>query len=683
MRSFFILPAFLLLLPFVAPGVVSAQQCTAPRTALVLSGGGAKGLTHIGVLRTLDSLGIRPDLVVGSSMGAVIGAMYASGYPARTIDSLARVFPIATLFSTFEPRAPRALGRLQPLVVWEQGDRGFNLQNAAVREPEANALLGAAMLRGNLIARGKFDRLPIPLRVVATDLGTHKPVVLDTGDLAQAVRASIAIPFVFPPERMGGRFLADGGLSANVPIAIARAAGAQRLIIADATERHPDSLNFFSPVTLAERMLGYLFEQPLDSLGDDDVYIRPNVAGFRSLDFDPWKVNALILRGRLAADSILSRMKCPPAGALPGLREPGVLAEIGVRDTARYQAAEIARLLGVAGGDSLDANRLRGRLLRLGASDRFVALWLHPDGGGDSVRFHVVPEPSPARIAAIGAAYDNDMGGRFWAGAVDRTLLGGAEASILGAVGSLKKDLTVGLQKQKNLFGQLVVPRGSIRVGFEHTRRFDANGDQVGADRTREAEALLGIQREFIRSWTVGLSGSALWWRNPDRTAQDALGARFDLSHVNRNLDQDLAVHAIWNQEFKSVVLDAEPAFAMAGLQINPHLRIGAGENLPLQHTLTLGGSEGFAGLHIGELRGDREALVGLALAYPVVGPLHVRVDGMVGRVALGGSLLDDTGWHTGIRGGVGADTPVGPVRVELGLTGNRELLFVRLGRWF
>src|SRR5678815_2104838 len=280
MRSVFILPALLLLLPCAAPGVASAQQCTAPRTALVLSGGGAKGLTHIGVLRTLDSLGIRPDLVVGTSMGAVIGAMYASGYPARTIDSLARVFPIATLFSTFEPRASRALGRLQPLLVWEQGDRGFNLQNAAVREPEANALLDAAMLRGNLIARGKFDRLPIPLLVVATDLGTHKPVVLDSGDLAQAVRASIAIPFVFPPERMGGRFLADGGLSANVPIAIARAAGAQRLIIADATERPPDSLNFFSPVTLAERMLGYLFEQPLDSLGTEDLYIRPNVAGF-------------------------------------------------------------------------------------------------------------------------------------------------------------------------------------------------------------------------------------------------------------------------------------------------------------------------------------------------------------------------------------------------------------------
>src|SRR5690606_19081813 len=190
----------------------AAQACPAPRTALVLSGGGAKGLAHVGVLRALDSLGIRPDLVVGSSIGSVIGAMYASGYSGREIDSLTRAMPVASIFRTFEPRAPASLAPLQPLMVWEFGERGFTLQGAAVREPHANALLSAAMLRGNLLARGDFDRLPIPLRVVAADLADRSPVVIGTGDLARAVRASIAIPLVFVPERIDGRFLADGGL---------------------------------------------------------------------------------------------------------------------------------------------------------------------------------------------------------------------------------------------------------------------------------------------------------------------------------------------------------------------------------------------------------------------------------------------------------------------------------------
>src|SRR5215207_11401563 len=141
-----------------------AQSCRPARTALVLSGGGAKGLAHIGVLRVLDSLGVRPDLIVGSSMGAIIGGMYASGYSGREIDSLARSLPIADLFRTYQPRAPRSLGPLQPLVVWEQGSRRFNLQSATVAETEVNALVNAAMLRGNLLARGNFDSLPIPFR---------------------------------------------------------------------------------------------------------------------------------------------------------------------------------------------------------------------------------------------------------------------------------------------------------------------------------------------------------------------------------------------------------------------------------------------------------------------------------------------------------------------------------------
>src|SRR3954447_23516989 len=233
---------FLLITSLVSVTPAVAQTCRPARTALVLSGGGAKVLAHIGVLRVLDSLGIRPDMVVGSSMGAIIGAMYASGYTGREIDSLARSLPIADLFRTYQPRAPRSWGPVQPLLLWEQGERGFNLQSASVAENEVNALVNGAMLRGNLLARGNFDSLPIPFRAVATDLRNRSVVVLNSGDLARAVRASFAIPLIFTPESLDGRILTDGGLAANIPITVARAAGAQRLIVSDATERLADSL---------------------------------------------------------------------------------------------------------------------------------------------------------------------------------------------------------------------------------------------------------------------------------------------------------------------------------------------------------------------------------------------------------------------------------------------------------
>ena len=140
-------------------------------------------------------------------------------------------------------------------------------QRAAVLESEVNALLNAGFLRGNLIARGNFDSLPIPFRAVATDLLSGNPYVFATGDLAQAVRASAAIPLLFEPENVEGRYLGDGGLSANVPIAVARREGAGRMIVSYTTERMPDSLNLQSTLVLIDHLIGNLFRQPSDSLG--------------------------------------------------------------------------------------------------------------------------------------------------------------------------------------------------------------------------------------------------------------------------------------------------------------------------------------------------------------------------------------------------------------------------------
>ena len=112
--------------------------------------------------------------------------------------------------------------------MWEQGERRFNIQSASVAESDVNALVNAAMLRGNLLARGNFDSLPIPFRAVATDLANRSVVVLSSGDLARAVRASFAIPLIFAPESLDGRILADGGLAANIPVSVARAAGGPR-----------------------------------------------------------------------------------------------------------------------------------------------------------------------------------------------------------------------------------------------------------------------------------------------------------------------------------------------------------------------------------------------------------------------------------------------------------------------
>jgi hypothetical protein len=115
-----------------------------------------------------------------------------------------------------------------------------------------------------------------------------------------------------------------------------------------------------------------------------------------------------------------------------------------------------------------------------------------------------------------------------------------------------------------------------------------------------------------------------------------------------------------------------------------PRIRVGWGDGLPLQSEFALGGDDGFPGLHLGERRGNREALLGLMLTYDLTGPFVARMELVSGRAGQGGSLVQSAGWLTGVRAGVGAHTPVGPVRVEYGVASTgRGAVFVRLGRWF
>ena len=663
---------------------VYAQECRPARTALVLSGGGAKGLAHVGVLRVLDSLGIRPDLVVGSSMGAVVGGMYASGYTGREIDSLARSLPIADLFRTYQPRAPRSLGPLQPLVLWEQGDRRFNLQSATVAEPEVNALVNAAMLRGNLLARGNFDSLPIPFRAVAADLADRSVVVLRGGDLARAVRASFAVPLIFAPESVDGRILADGGLVANIPVAVARSAGAERVIVSDATERLSDSLDLYSPLVLADRLLGFLFEQPADSLQQGDVLVRPDVEGFTGLNFSPASVAALISRGTAAADSVLSRSRCLPRRVSPApMQLPTRVSGYTIAARNSSERLALARVLGLGLSDSLEPDLLQSRLRHLAQVEAYQAVWLAPRGAKDSVSLHVSVRRSARRVAGLGLAYDNELGGRMWVGAVDRRLLDLAlEGSAAGLIGELRKELNVGFRRQLQLGRQLMTPALTIRLSSESVRRFNEAGDELNSARTREAFGFAGAERALSRDWQVAVGAVGHVWHQPARDRSTLGGALRILKEDPTGL-RVAEASLIWAGIYRRVAVTSDASARLGALRLRPRIRFGWGEDLPLQSSFQLGGEDGFPGFHIGERRGDRELLLDLLLTYPLRGPFVGRLELAAGRSAIGGPAFTTADWIAGGRIGVGAETPVGPVRFEYGMAGDRDAFFVRLGRWF
>jgi len=680
LHRLFILPALL-----VAAGPLQAQDCRPPRTALVLSGGGAKGIAHIGVLAAFDSLGIRPDLVVGSSMGAAVGALYVSGYSGRELDSLARVVPLSRFLRSYQPRAPRSLGVLRPLVMWEQGERRFNLQSASIVESEVNALLNVAMLKGNLMARGDFDSLPIPFRAVATDLATGEPVVIGSGDLAQAVRASIAIPLLFAPELRHSRFLADGGLSANIPVAVARAEGAERVIVSDATEHPAETFDGYSPINVADRLIEFLFRQPPDSLHAGDVLVRPDVDGFTSLNFSPRKLERLLANGRAAADSSLAGIECRKVPAAGSRRQlPRRITGFTTPDANDSERLALERMLGLGLSDSVDADLLRSRVRGLGASDAYHSVWLGPHGSGDSVGFDLSIRRASRRVVAIGLGYDNELGGRMWAGAVDRRVFGLAlEGSTVLLLDAFRRELAFGFRRKFQIARQLVDPALTIRLATEDIRRFDSAGDELAELETREALGFAGVERLLPHGWELALGLHGHVWRKPVRGDLSTLGIAARAVRVSRTRGRVVRAEGVWSGVYQLARIEAELFHRFGEVRFTPKVAVGWGDGLPIQLAFPLGGEDGFPGLHLGERRGDREAMLGLVFAAPITGPLLGRVEFAAGRTASGGPLFGEDGWVGGVRAGLGADTPVGSVRFEYGYSSeDRGAVFVRLGDW-
>src|SRR5258705_1373072 len=308
----------------VCPAVVRTGKI-----ALVLPGGGAKGYAHVGVIKILDSIGIVPDLVVGTSMGSIMGAMYASGYSGTEIERLTQRFNIGPYIGRYSPRPPRAFaitgatgasslqsqlpGAPGPIVLLKRGKgSSVSFETSFAQEGAINMLLTAMMLRGDLIARGNFDSLPTPFRAIATDIHTGERVVLDHGDLARAIRASLAIPFVFEPGTIDTLELVDGGLSENVPVKLARELGATRIILStlDATKGLYSTTRVAATGTM-DMMLNRIFLDVHPPLGPNDLERRTDVSDVSNLDFSVAVVARLTQRGAAAARPVLTSSCLP------------------------------------------------------------------------------------------------------------------------------------------------------------------------------------------------------------------------------------------------------------------------------------------------------------------------------------------------------------------------------------
>lgn len=277
-----------------AEAEVGESHSRRPKIGLVLSGGGAWGVAHVGVLKALEELHIPIDCIAGTSMGAVVGGLYASGMSPVEIDDWFRTANWHFLLSDALPRESESFRSKQSQFALNQGI-AFNVSRKAGLKLPAGLVAGrnvmASLRQLTVPVRyiHDFNRLPIPFCAIATDIETGGIALLRDGDFVEAIRASMSIPGVFTPQRIRGRMLVDGGMASNLPVTVVQEMGADVVIAIDVTQPLKKGADLDTAGAMANQVMTILIQRQTDAesarLGPGDILVRLKLGDMATTDF--------------------------------------------------------------------------------------------------------------------------------------------------------------------------------------------------------------------------------------------------------------------------------------------------------------------------------------------------------------------------------------------------------------
>lgn len=323
MRTVLVALSAVLLLTSMASASPAAPQPTPnapqvsprPKVALVLSGGGALGIAHVGVIRELERMGIRPDLVVGTSMGAIVGGLYAAGYTGDELEQVVVSIDWPKLFDDTPPRNGLSYRQKHDQAnfptKWRLRVKDGRLALPTGAISDQNLVLKLRELISAKTTVADFDRLHIPFRCVATDIEDGKPVVLKSGDLAAAIRASFSLPGVLPPMQYEDRLLVDGGMAMNIPVEVAHEMGADVLIVVKLSNKLKTQAEIQSAVDVVAQSISLLIlkneETQISKMRAGDVLVAARAPIFDG----PKHLKHLVRRRTIRQSRPMSHMRCP------------------------------------------------------------------------------------------------------------------------------------------------------------------------------------------------------------------------------------------------------------------------------------------------------------------------------------------------------------------------------------
>ena len=707
-----------------------------PKIGLVLSGGGALGMAHIGVLKAFEELHIPIDCIAGTSMGSIVGGLYASGMSAAEIDDWFRTANWQFLLSDKLPRESESFRKKQRQFEISQGI-GLNVSHKGeIKLPVAlvtgrNIMASLRQLTVPVRHIRDFDQLPIPFRAMATDFENGDPVVLRDGDLVESMRVSMSVPALFKPLRLKGRLLADGGMASNLPIGVVQTMNPDVIIAVDVGEVPRKEADLDTATVVANQVLVIFTQQQtrreVAKLGPRDLLLRLDLEGLAATDF--MKATQAIASGYRQAmerKAELQRFSVSPAQYarfLARQRLPrGELVEVSFLKVRTPEGDTDHPLRTPVQFDVRDHDRLvrmQSLISDLGTMQKFEAAdyeIIEQDG-----RTGLLVKAYPGKIGPI----DLSFGFRFGydsAGDGDYALLLGLRMSELNSLGAeWKSQLTIGdaskvqteflqpLDPQRRLFlaaqalfsSELIDGLSSAGDPLRFRLQQRSVGLDIGARLWQAGEVRLGVARGLsnlsnrVQVPSEVPSEADLGWAHADFIIDtlDAPGfatrgtyGSITLLASRKELGASNDYTRLAGQFYRPITVGKNTIVP----RISGSVKIGDGD-VPLYDQTALGGFLNLSGLSRGSLFGQNAALAELVY-YRKVGELPPALGGGIHAgfsVEAGEVWAEPRDFRLGdaIFAGsafLGAETQIGALYFGVGVAeGGNTAIYLQLGSLF
>ncbi|WP_291870182.1 patatin-like phospholipase family protein [Maribacter sp.] len=387
------------------------------KVGLVLSGGGAKGLAHIGALKIIEEAGVKIDYIGGTSMGAIVGSLYAAGYSATELDS---IFKNTNLGSLIQDNLPRSAKTFYEKDDSERYAITLPFNNFKISVPTAYS--GGQNIYNEFVRLlypvkdiKEFKNLPIPFVCIATNVETGKEVILDKGYLPEAVMASGTLPSLFEPVSINGEILIDGGIVNNYPIDQVRALGADVIIGVDVQHGLSARDDLLSATEVLFQISNYRAATDMQKKSEEtDVYIQPNIGEYSVLDFN--KGDEIIKTGEAAAIKKFSELKTIAFNQLQRkkaikkttLQDTLIISRLIIDGSSNYSRGYVKGKLRFSIGEEITFDKLQQGILNLSATGNFKTnrYKLLKNGIGQDLILNLEEKPTKTFIR-LGAHYDD------------------------------------------------------------------------------------------------------------------------------------------------------------------------------------------------------------------------------------------------------------------------------------